>query len=325
MVCLAPGKFATEAESGPAGPARAARAELLLSRPPRARPDRLAARALQALGPVAGDPRTARQPHPDMLTLRFAGGFLGLAIRPFPLGAAHFHRAIAPFTPPGERAEMLRLIARHEAHLSLRLSLGPRSASDRDASATTPLPRLLLAVIAAIAPDLALQGLLWRPTGMLHTGQALAPLHAGQTPEELLVAPRPASIGPRRLPALELAGVADLLGYRLQLHLLDIDFATARATALAFLQLACRDPGLRARQSFSHGGRNYRIAHHGSGPDLTLIPTAGAPPPPAPPGRQNIAHSPAVFSAALSRQPEPISSSASPPVRQSSRIPLTCP
>ncbi len=281
MVCLSPGEFAAGAATGPAGPARSARADLLLSRPPEAPADRLAARALQALqalGEDAAEPHAARQPHPHLLTLRIPGGFLGLAIRPFPLGAAHFHRAIAPFTPPGERAEMLRLIAHHEAHLSLRLSLGPRPASDRDASATTPLPRLLLAAIAAIAPDLSLRGLLWRPTGLLHADQALAPLQAGQTPEELpeqlLVAPRPASIGPRRLPALELAGAADLLGYRLQLHLLDIDFATGRAAALAFLEAARSDPGLRTRQSFSHGGQNYRIAHHGPGPDLTLIPTA---------------------------------------------------
>ncbi len=275
MVCLSPGKFATGAGTGPDRPARTARADLLLGRLPEAPADRLAARALQAIGPEAGEPGAARQPHPHMLTLRLPCGFLGIAIRPFPLGAAHFHRAIAPFTPPGERAEMLRLIAHHEAHLSLRLSLGRQPIPETGA---TPLPRLLLAAITAIAPDLAPRGLLWRPTGLLHAGQALAPLCAGQAPEELpeqfLVAPRPASIGPRRLPALELAGATDLLGHRLQLHLLDIDFTTAHAAALAFLQAACRDPGLRARQSFSHGGRDFRIAHHGPGPDITLIPTA---------------------------------------------------
>ena len=278
MVCLSPGEFAAGAATGPAGPARSARADLLLSRPPEAPADRLAARALQALqalGADAAEPHAARQPHPHLLTLRIPGGFLGLAIRPFPLGAAHFHRAIAPFTPPGERAEMLRLIAYHEAHLSLRLSLFPQPTP---ATGAPPLPRLLLQAIAAIAPDLAPRGLLWRPTGLLHAGQALAPLHAAQAPEELpeelLVAPRPASIGPRRLPALELAGATELLGHRLHLHLLDIDFATGRAAALAFLQAARTEPGLRARQSFSHGGRDFRIAHHGPGPDITLIPTA---------------------------------------------------
>ncbi len=249
----------------PAGMATA-RAELLLRSHSAVRTDALAALALRAITPDTPRLSAACSRGSRLLVLRFDTGFLGIAIHNTPLGAAHFMRALPPFSPAGERAEMMRLIEHHEAHVSVKLTLCQPAGG--------PVPLQLLRALRALAPGLAPGGLLWRPTGRLHTGKRLERILAGRRAAALLVAPRLTSIGPRHLPAIRLVGAQAVLGHRVHLHLLDIDFARAARAGEAFLHAALQDPGLRARQSFTHRGQSFRIAHDGGSRDVTLIPVA---------------------------------------------------
>ncbi len=250
---------------GPA-PLATAKAQFLLTGRCDLQADALAAPILAALSQGASGLCAARSRGRHALVLRAQDGFIGLAIGKTALGAAHFHRAILPFTPTCERGELMRLIEHHEAYVTVKLT---RAATDQ-----TPLPLLLQRAMAEVAPQLDVAGLLWHPTGRLHGAQDLQRLLNKPSPAPLLVTPRSASIGPRRLPALRLAGAKAVLGYQVHLHLLEIDRATASAAAYAFLEAALANAALRAGQSFTHAGQTFRISHDAGSRDVTLIPVA---------------------------------------------------
>ncbi len=239
-----------------------AKAQLLLARPCDAGRDLLAARLLGALGLSESDLLRGRAHGRNTLVLRTTQGFIGLSQQSSPLGAASFHGAIAPFTPASERGELMRLIEHHEAHIGLRLTLAAQGAA--------PVALLLQRAVQALGRELGAIGLLWQASGRLLGPEVFAPDQGAH----LLVIPRLTTIGPRRLPALRFAGARALLGHRIRLHLLDIAPDVASAAGLAFVEAALADPSLRARQSFAHAGRSFRIAHDGDWRDITLLPVA---------------------------------------------------
>ncbi len=249
----------------------AARAALLLPRPCPMRPGDIAAHVLAAIkahGPLHS--RNYEGENHRLLGLRGAFGFLTIGSSPTPLGAAAFARAIPPFSSAKRRAALMRVIAHHEAALSLRLYLRDPKAG----FAGWPLHRAL----AAVADELAPMGLLWGRHGVLFEGLEARRLLAQPEPTALFVAPRLISIGPRRLPAIRFEGARALLGLGVTLHLLEMDFHAARRLGLAFIAAALSDPALPYRQSFAHDGQGARISHREGAPDIALIPLPARPP-----------------------------------------------
>ena len=263
-----------------------AQACLLLPQAVEVAPDRLAATFLAALGAAGGTLSAVRRlPRraPNRRRAALAGGLAlrsshlsgAIALLPGPLGAEHFNRTLPPFITPARRAEMMGVITHHQACIFLHLR-------PRPGPFALPAPVLLHRATAAIGREVGASGLIWGPNRRLHLGRQLGLIFESPAPVALLLAPRLASIGPRRLPAIHFAGARQVLGLSLHMHLPDMDFHAAANVGFAFARAVLDRPALRHRQSFDHNGQSYRLSHSGDGKAVVLIPAARKHPQPGP-------------------------------------------
>jgi len=240
------------------------RAHLLLTRPISRDIDTIAATFLAALGQNHATLRQVRKwQDGSKLVLRSDHDSALIANSDIPLAGEHFLHALPPFCPPAQRMQKLNLIRNHEGFVTLCL---------KTRSEQFPrVPALFLRLVATLAPTLPFAGLLWCSTGRLHPAADIFDLSTLESQMKILLAPKLATTGPRRLPMIRFIGARQALGYQLGLHLVDISRETAISAAIAFATAAQQDPLLPAKTVFRHQGRVFRISHCERG-RVTLVP-----------------------------------------------------
>ncbi|HGG04841.1 MAG TPA: hypothetical protein ENK28_05230 [Aliiroseovarius sp.] len=244
---------------------RVARAFLLLSSPCPTDVDELAATFLAAIGETAGTLTSARKfKAQNKLILTTTTARVMVSSSRTPLGAEHFDKAVPPFAKSHDRAAMLNIISHHEAFLGLKL----RFHSDPRRSVSLTLHRAM----AALAGQTATMAALWGPTGRLHHGDGFQSILQSRLPMELFLAPRFHTTGPRKLPVLDFDGMRNIAGFRLRLHVIDIERENAVQTGLDFARACFADQTLPQQKSFLFQDRVFRLAHAPGTPDVTLIP-----------------------------------------------------
>ncbi len=222
----------------------------------------------RALRKLLDDALHESDPGPDA----YKGLALELTLHEKSLGGDRFVGAIPSDTSAANRAALLGIISRHGAWVELNVVL-----PDSDSATQRRALRLLHCASLALVRSHPPLALLWGPTGQLMQRAALESLTEGADPLSLFVTVKDEFIGPRRLPALHLAGAKIWLGWALHARLGVLPREAVRQAALAFLHTARDKPELLVAQSFQHAGQSYRISHASDERRIDLIPATAKP------------------------------------------------